>query len=421
MKLLQGKLWGLWGDSDFRGLWAGETISLFGSQITLLALPLVAILLLHGSPFELGALTALSRAPSLLIGLFVGIWVDRLPRRPIMMLADVMRMGLVASVPISAGLGILGFAQLYAVAFGVGLCNVFFDVAYQSYLPSLVSRDHVGEGNAKLETSRSIARVLGPGVAGMLVQAITPASAMLLDAGSFIASAGAILAIRRQEIPPKPTHEPNFKRDLLEGLHFVLDDQWLRPIALSQSVFNLFSNMVFAEFVLYMVRNLGFSPSTIGLVFTAGGIGTIVGASLLSTISNRFGIGATITGAALAVTAGCLLIPVASVISYAALPLILVMQVMFGTGLPIYTVNIVSLRQIITPSHLHGRVNATMRFIMWSTIPFGAILGGILGDQIGLPATLTIGALGGLITPAWLYLTQVPALRKPLPAEEAIA
>src|SRR6266571_4222971 len=268
---------GLWRHPDFVRLWAGQTISQFGTQISQLAIPLTAALVLNASPFEMGLLGAFEFAPFLLLSLFAGVWVDRTARRPVLIVADVGRALLLGSIPAAAFLGILHIEQLYVVGLLTGVLTVFFDVAYQSYLPVLVSREHLVEGNSKLEVSNSVAQIAGPGVAGALVQLITAPLAVLVDALSFIASVISLLLIHAPEPAPErhAGSSSSMWSELREGLGVVLDNPLLRSIAGCTGTSNLFGNALQALFVLYLTRDLGLPPAVIGLIYAVAGPGAL--------------------------------------------------------------------------------------------------------------------------------------------------
>jgi MFS family permease len=348
---------------DFLKLWAGETVSLFGSQVTVLALPLTAVLLLGAGPFEMGLLTAAGYAPFLLIGLFAGVWVDRRRRRPILIAANVGRALLLATIPLAALLGVLQIELLYLVTFAVGILTVYFDVAYAAYLPALVDREQLVDGNAKLEMSRSTAQIAGPGSAGALVQLVGGALAIALDALSYLVSAVCLWRIQTVE-PPPPSRQQDGTvwADLLEGLQPIVGSSVLRAIAACTATLNLFGYVAQSVFVLYLVRDLGIEPALTGLVMMALGPGALVGALLAARMAARFGVGWTIcAGPALSI-APAVMIAVASGPPSTVLPILILalfLQGMLGT---IYNVTQVSLRQRLVPDRLQGRMNATTLF-----------------------------------------------------------
>ncbi|HEY7909061.1 MAG TPA: MFS transporter [Thermomicrobiales bacterium] len=404
---------GLWGHANFLRLWAGQTISQFGSQITLLALPLTAALTLHATPVEMGILSATETAPFLLVGLFAGVWVDRLRRRPILLIADCARGVLLLAIPLAALLDGLTIGLLYAVAFLVGILTVFFDVAYQSFLPALVGRAHLVEGNSKLEVSRSAAQIAGPGIAGGLVQLITAPIAIVVDATSFLISALFLVFVRVPEPPPAPRIAGrSIWHEIGEGLRVVVGNPMLRGIAGCTATGNLFSNIVQAVYILYVTRQLGLSAGVIGAIFALGSVGFLVGALLAGRVACRFGLGPTIIGSSLLGCFGTVLIPIADGPVTLAVPLLVAAQFVMAFSNPIYNINQVSLRQAITPDHLLGRMNATMRFIVWGTLPIGALIGGALGGTIGLRPTLVVGAIGEFSAFLWVFFSPVRTLRE---------
>jgi MFS family permease len=406
--------------ADFLKIWTAATISLFGSQVSLIAIPAIAILTLGASTFEAAMLGFFEMLPFILFTLPAGVWVDRLRRRPILIAGDLGRAAAMSTIPIAYAAGILTVWQLYAVAFASGILTVFFDVANQSYLPSLLEADQLVDGNAKLQISQSAAQITGQGLGGAIIGLVTAPFAVIADAVSFLASAALIFAIRTPERPPEPRAEsdavarPGMRSEIAEGLRYVLGNPYLRSIAASTGTSNLFGNLVYAVFFVYAYRELGLSPLTLGIVLGIGNIGFLVGAFVASRLAGVLGVGRTIVLSSFA--GGVSVFPVAlAPASELAIPFLVVAQ--FGAGLAqvVYNVNQVSLRQAITRQRIQGRMNATMRFIVWGTIPIGVILGGALGTWIGLREAIWVGAIGGLfaflpplLSPVW-RLREIPA------------
>jgi MFS family permease len=395
------KLWpegGLWRHSDFIKLWSAETVSQFGSQFTALAFPLAAVIVLHASVFEIAVLDVVLFLPFILISLPAGVWVDRMRRRPILVVGDLSRAALLLSVPIAYAFDALTIWQLYAVAFLVGVATVFFDVAYQSYLPSLVDRRALVDGNSKLEISRSAAQLGGPGLAGIFIDLISAPVAILADAISFIGSALFVFGIRKEERVPERPHDSTsrMRTEIAEGLRYVLKHPFLKNIAACTATFNFFSGFWSAVLIVYAVRVLDLRPAVLGLAFTLGNLGALVAAFSSGRISRRFGVGHTIIGAT--VIGGPMFLLVAFAPHGNAALLVLGPAVFVGsfTGV-VYNVTQLSLRQTITPERLQGRMNSVMRFIVWGTIPAGALLGGAFGTWIGLQQTLIIGGIGACL------------------------
>jgi MFS family permease len=394
---------------DFLKLWAGESVSLFGSQVTLLALPLTAVVLLQASAFEMGLLTAAGSAPFLLIGLLAGVWVDRHRRRPILLMANLGRALLLASVPLAALLGLLRVELLYLTAFAAGLLTVFFDVAYLAYLPALASREHLVEGNAKLELSRSVAQVAGPGAAGGLIQVIGAPLAIVTDAVSYLVAAAFVWRIRAEEPAPAQDRCDGIRAALLEGLRSIVGDPVLRAIAACTGTMNLFGSAAQAVLILFLVRDLGIEPAFTGVLMMALGPGALIGALVASRVAERFGVGRTICAMPILSIVPAILLAAADgprSVVLAMLALALLLQALLGS---IYNVTQVSLRQRAVPDRLQGRMNASMRFLVWGTIPIGSLVGGALGEAVGLRPVLWLDVVGVMI--AALAVTVSPVRR----------
>jgi MFS family permease len=417
---------GLWRHGDFLKLWAGETISQFGSTIDDIAFPLVAILVLDASAFEVAVLGTVLFLPFILFTLPAGVWVDRLPRRPVLIIGDFGRAALYATVPIAYVADVLTLWQLYVVGFLVGAFQVFFDVAYQSYLPSLVDRDQIIEGNSKFEISRSAAQISGPGLGGILVEILTAPYAVLVDALSFLASGLFILRIRKpEERPERATNvdgtNTSFWQDIKEGLRFVLGNPNLRAQAGCTGTSNFFFSLGFAIYLVFAVRELGLSPGLIGVVFSVGAVGSLVAAFAAMRLSRRFGIGPTTIAVTLLQAPAFLTVAFAPE-GNAALPFLIVSQLVLGFTLVTYNIVQVSYRQAICPARLQGRMNSAMRFIVWGTIPLGTLAGGALASWVGLRETIAIGAIGSGVSFLWILLSPQRHLREmPEPVEDAPA
>ena len=414
---------GLWRHADFLKLWSAETISQFGSQVGQLALPLVAVIVLESTPFEVAALGTIEFLPFILFTLPAGVWVDRMRRRPILIGGDLGRAALLATVPAAYLLDMLTIWQLYVVGFGVGICTVFFDVAYQSYLPSLVARDRLIEGNSKLEISRSASQMAGPGLGGILVQLLTAPYAILADALSFLGSGLFLLGIRKgEEIPEREegAPHPSMRREAREGLGYVLGNRYLRSIAACTGISNFATSLAFAIFLVYAVRVLDLSPALIGLVFSLSSVGSLAAALTATRISARLGVGPTIVGSAFVFGPSLLLIPAAPQAS--PIPFLVAAGVLLGFGAVTYNITQVSFRQAICPERLQGRMNSVMRFIVWGVMPVGSLLGGALATWIGLRETMWIGAALGSLAFLPVLLSPVRTLREmpePVSAEPA--
>jgi MFS family permease len=410
---------------ELRTLWLGQSVSAFGSQITLVALPLVAVATLGASPAELGVLGAAQLAPYLLFGLFVGVWVDRARRRPLLIVADLGRAVLLASVPAAVLLGAGSVPLLCGVAFLANSLAVLASTAYQAYLPSLVPRDRLPATNGTFEASRSVARVAGPGLGGSLVQLLTAPGALLFDALSFLFSGLCLSLIRFKEPAPVPkAQRASVRSEIAEGLRLVLTHSLLRPLAVGVAIGSFFDSLLMGIFVLYLSRELQLGPAEIGLIFALSGAGALLGSMLVGRLVAWRGLGPTIVGAALVLGAGYLTLPLAVTLPYGALPLVLLGSGVVGLGATIFNVSLMSLRQAVTPDGLLGRVNGTMQFVMWGAMPLGSLLGGLLGETIGVSGTVLVAALGQQVAVSWIVLSPVrtasappgPLLPKTVPA-----
>jgi MFS family permease len=403
--VLKGKLWR---DGEFLKLWGGQSISELGSQVSQLALPTVAILLLGATPFQVGLLTACEFLAFPTLGLVAGVYADRLRRRPIMIACDLARMAALASVPIAFAFNALAIPQLYVVALITGVGTVFFDVSYQSYLPALISRTDLVEGNSKLQFSGSLAQMAGPALAGFLIQVVGAARAVAVDAASFLVSVLSLWWIRRPEPAPKPVSESGrsgFSSEMWEGIRFVFGNPTIWKIAGSTSTSNLGSQIFFAVYLIFAYRVLHLTPGVIGLVFGAGAVGGLLGALSASWIARRIGLGPTLFVTIIAFGLGALLVPLAQF--GFAVPLLLASSVIGSFANPVYNINQVSLRQAITPDRVQGRMNATVRTVIWGTIPIGALIGGIVGNTYGLVPAMYIGIAVSLLAGVWILLGPV--------------
>jgi MFS family permease len=410
----------LWGHQDFMKLWTGQSISEFGSQISQLAIPLLAAVSLHASAFEFSLLGVLGFLPFIIFALPAGVWVDRLRRRQILIVGDAARAVLLALIPILWATHTLLMWHLLVLQFVIGIFTVFFDVAYQSYLPALIEREHLVDGNSKLQLTVSVAQVAGPSAAGGLIAAITAPYAILADAVSFVVSTLFMVTMRHRESPPKhddDTPRPKMWPQVKEGLKWVGGHPWLRAIAACTGSSNFFSSVLFSIVVLYMVRTLHLSAFEIGVVFAVGSAGSILGALVTNRMNSKLGVGPTIVATSLLFSCGGIAYPL-SPRSF-PLPLLMLGQALFGFGGVAYNITQVSLRQAITPERLQGRMNAAMRWVVWGTIPLGSLAGGAIATWWGLKTALWVGALGGLAPFLAVALTSVRTIREmPRPVEE---
>ena len=406
----------LWRDGEFLKLWSGQAISEIGSQISQLALPTVAILLLGATPFQVGLLAALETLAFPALGLFAGVYVDRLRRRPIMIACDLGRLLALVSVPIAFAFNALTMPQLYIVALITGVGTVFFDVAYQSYLPALIQRGDLVEGNTKLQVTGSAAQMAGPALAGFLIQLFGPARAVAADAASFLVSVVSLWWIRRPEPSPRPGTESGrrgFFFEMWEGIQVVFGNPTIWKIAGSTSTSNLGSNVFFAVYLIFAYRVLHLSPGTIGVIFGVGAVGGLLGALSASWIARHIGLGPTLL---LTIVAGGLAMILVPLAQYGwAVPLLLASTVIGSFSGPVYNINQVSLRQAITPDRVQGRMNATVRTVIWGTMPIGALIGGLIGTAYGVVPALYIGMVIATLAGFWILIGPIRLRVQPEP------
>jgi MFS family permease len=395
-------------DPGFRRLWAAETISHLGSNFSHLAMPIVAIQLLNAGPMAIALINLADTLPFLLLGLLVGALVDRLPRRGVLIVGDLGRAALLLTLPISYVLGFLSIPQLIIVGFLLGTLTVFFDVAYQAYLPSLIPKADLVEGNSKLELSRSAAGLLGPSLAGALIALVKAPIAVVIDAISFVLSALFLLSIKPHHesvaekndsaAPARATPRGSLRSDILAGLRFVFGHPALRTIGGATATSNLFGSIAGTVSMIFAYRELGLSVAFIGFAATLGSAGGLISAVLADKISKRLGVGRTIvltipwSGPLVAALAFCQ--PGDDLLNALIIGGGFFAAAASGT---LYNINQVSLRQALTPPEMAGRMNATMRWFVWGTMPIGSLIGGVLGTSLGLRETLLIGGIGGTL------------------------
>ncbi len=400
---------------DFTKLWVGQSISMVGSQVTLLALPITAAVILSASSFQMGILSALGSAPALAFGLFAGVWVDRTRRRPILIGADIGRAMVLGVIPLTALLGMLRVEILFVVAFMAGTFGLIFDVAYRAYLPSLVGRQQLVKANSRLELSGSVAEIIGPGLAGGLLQLIGAPIAIAMDALSFLVSSFSISLIRRPEPEVKQVDAPlNLWQEIKEGLHQVFSERRMRALAGCLASLSLFNAVFEAVQILFLTRRVGLTAGWLGLIFAAGSIGFVLGALLANRLTQWIGLGTSMLYAVAMLGASDLLVPAMGLINriWLVVLLLVVAQFIFGSSLTIFRIGHVSLRQTLTPDHLHGRMNATLQVLTWGIVPVGGLLGGVMGEVLGLSQTLILAAVGEMLSAGWLYFSPVKLIRQ---------
>lgn len=403
----------LWRHRDFLKLWSAHSLASLSSNVTTLALPLIAALTLHASPLEMGLLGTMATLPNLVVGLFAGTWADRVKRRPTLIAAHVVRALLLLSIPMTLGLGIMSIWQLYTVLFLFGVCTTFFDVAQIAYLPSLVGRERLLAANSQLTASSSAMMAIGPGLAGVLIQLLTAPLAILADAGTLLVSAGLVTKIKTLEPPLAAGHRRSIWQTIGEGLKPLYTHPLLRSVAGSSMIYLFFSSLMLAVYVLYATRELGLSPADLGVIFGSGGAGAVLGAGLAVRVTSSLGLGSTMIGANLVGGLFLLLVPLAGAAPTmtTAVSLLSVAQGVSQLMGAVFYVNQTSLLQNLAPEHLLGRMVASHRFLTMGIIPLGSLLGGVLGQTLGLQPTLLIGALGMLLPVVWLGFSPLRSVR----------
>ena len=397
-------------DTGFRRYWSGQTISMFGDQISSIVLPLVAVLTLHVNPAQMGLLAALVWLPSLLFGLHAGAWVDRRgQRRRTMIVADLGRAVLLASIPACAAAGLLTIWQLYAVAFGTGVFSVLFTVSQPAVFVALMPEDSYLSGNSLLYGSRAMSFVGGPSVGGVLVQVLTAPVAVLADAVSFLGSAFFLSRIRPAE-PPANRAE---RGALTAGARFIRHNEIVRASLVGVATVNFFNFVFFALFVLYAVRSLQVRPGELGLVLGAGAVGGVIGAIVTTRLADWLGVGRVYTWSCLVFTAPMILVPLAGGPKPVILAMLFASEFGSGFGVMVLDISIGSIFAVVIPNQVRARVSGAFQAVNYGVRPLGALLGGFLGSAIGLRPTLWIAAAGGMAGFALILPTALPKFRMP--------
>jgi MFS family permease len=422
---------GVLSNSDFVKLWAGETVSLVGTQVTQFTMPLVAILSLNATVFEVGMLNALRFVPVIVLSVMAGVWLDRRRRRPVLIGCALSSAVLIGLVPLASVTGMLSIGLLYVVIALVGTLNMTFDVGALSYVPQLVEQRHLSEANGKIQASTAAAGIAGPGLAGLLVGLITAPITLSVDAVSYLCSAVGLITIRRPEPPPAaPAGPTSIRRSIAEGFRAVYGNRLLRPLLAQSTVLNLFFGSYNVIFVVYAVRVLGLTPFKLGIVIGAAAIGGLFGALFATRVRNVLGLGRTMAFATACMAVSPLLLLIPHDASVPAVTVLALGQFGYGTNIAIFNVNAITLRQVVTPKPLLARMNATYRMLLFGAAPPGAVIGGLLGSVVGLRAALVI-SLVLMTSPAlWIFRSPVFRLRTmpdgplpdgPLPAGPLLA
>ena len=404
-------------DLAFRRFWFGQTISLFGDQVTLLALPLAAVLVLHAGPAQMGYLGAASLAPNLLFSLHAGAFVDRRGlRRQTMIAADIGRAVLLATIPIAYALDALTLTQLYLVAFLTGTLSVFFFVSYNTLFVSMVRRDSFVEANSLLAGSRAFSFVAGPSVGGLVVQLLSAPFALAADAVSYLFSAYFLGSIR----PDEPATEDSAHGHLRAGMRFIRRTPTLLASLAATATINFFNFVFFALFILYATRSLHVRPGLLGVVLGAGAVGGLIGSVITGRISRRVGVGRAFVIGSFLFPVPLLLVPLAGGPKPVVLALLFLAEFGSGLGVMILDISAASIFQALVPDRLRARFSGAYMFVNYGVRPLGALVGGALGSALGLRTTLWIGAAGAIAGGLFLLRSPVPHLRRlPEAAEES--
>ena len=396
----------LWHHTHFRRLWTAYTLSRFGTGITWLALPILAAVLLEASAVEMGILSAAGTLPYLLLGLPAGVIVDRVRKRPFLIAADIGRAVLLTAVPLLFWLGWLRIEWLYLITFLGGVLTLFFDVSEEAFLPAVIQRKRLTEGYSKLSASESMIELSGPVVASGLISLLTAPVAILIDAFTFVGSAGLIRSINVTEPTPKPASErPNFLAEIREGLQFIFQSPLLRPMVATGATMQIFGGMIDALLILYLVNTLGLPATFIGVIYAVGSLTGLLAASRAERINASIGLGRMVLLGSLCIGIGSLGRPLAGGPAWMAMGILLTGQAVAGFGNTVFNISASTLRQTITPDGLLGRINATDRFLSWGMLPVGALIGGWLGQSIGLREALIVSSSGLFWAFLWVFFS----------------
>lgn len=400
----------LWQDADFRRLWLGQTASQLGEQTCQIILPLITVVALNADAQQLGVLRSVQQAPILLLSLFAGAWVDRRRARTVMVVADFGRAAALAVVPVAYLLGLLGMPLLVLVAFLIGALSVYFDIAYQALLVRLVDRDRLAQGNGALEGTRSAAQIAGPALGGTMASLLAAPIAVVGSAFFFALSFLSIRRIRSTEPAPEPT-----ARQARQGLRLVIGDPSLRAVGISSALFQFSFAALMTVYLLFLPRTLHLSGAAVGLVLAATGPGALVGSLLSVLLPRRLGYGPVLVSAAVLADGVMLVVPALHGSSAVTIAALMAVNFLFGVFSQLVDVNVVTVRQAITPIPLQGRVVATLNFVGMGLTPLGSLLGGYLAGALGPRTGLLLTAIALALSPLFMALSPLARLGKDLP------
>lgn len=400
-----------WRAPGFRRFWAGQSLSLFGSQVSAIAIPILAVVVLEASATQMGLLTAMSKVPTVAFGMIIGVWVDRVRRRRLMIMTDLARAGVLLAIPLAVAIGAMSMPVLYLVALLGATLGVVFHTSGSAYLRVLLPADRLVDGNARLTQARALAQICGPGLGGALVQAVTAPIAIMIDVVSYLISAVAVATTRVEEAPVVRSFSLRLVwREALDGIRVIWRSPLLRASAASAATYNCFHSAILAVEVIYLSRDLGMSAMVIGIILGAVGPGALIGSALAVRIGRKWGIGPTlITGLAMAGIAN-LVLPLAFGPRYVVLALVVAASFGSGLGQPLYNINQSALRQALVSVDLQGRVTATMSVFVGGAAPLGALLGGAAATGIGTRQLLIVAAFGTVAAVGWLVCSPIRRL-----------
>lgn len=403
----------MWANPNFIKLWTGQTVSKFGTHITGVAMSAIAVVILKATPIQMGLLSAIGGLPVLLFSLPAGVWVDRLRRKPILVITDLARALILLSIPITTLAGALSIGQLFLVAGLVGILTEFYSVADQSFLPVVVKREELIEANARIGSSDSLAEIAGPSLGGTLVQWMSAPYAILVDAATYFFSAASLGLIHAAEPPPVPRDHPDLRREIIDGLQTVISQPVLRALMLTTATHRFFGNFIGAIYWFFLARDLGLPPAIVGISIGFGGVGALIGTLVAGRITRRFGIGHTLIGSLsiVALWSGLLFLPLTRWPASMVSGVFFVMQLMGDIFWSIFFINVISLRQSVIPSEILGRASASLDFVGEGASPVGGLVGGLLATAIGARSTWLVGAVGILAASLWLILSPVRRIR----------
>jgi MFS family permease len=402
---------------SFLWLWGGQTISVFGEQFTNLAVPVLAVTLLHAVAWQLGILNAAATAAFLIVGLPAGAWVDRWLKRRVMILADVVRFAALAIIPILWFTHLLVIWELIVVVAIVGVASVFFDVGYQSYIPLLVKPEQVGPANSNLEASAQVSRIGGPAIAGALLTAISAPALIIVDSLSYVVSFLSLMRVKDTEVAADPEKRQPLHKEIAEGIRFVAGQPLIRSVAGTTATSNFFSTLGFTLFPIFALRELGIGSLGFGITLSAGAIGGLLGATLTPRVANWIGEGRVIVVSAFVAGLAFLPVPLSALLhGAAAVPLLAAGEFLTGFCVLVYNITQVTLRQRLCPPRLLGRMNASIRCLVWGVMPIAALVAGALGSALGVIPIMWIAFVGGLLAGLWVLFSPLRRLRD-LPTE----